>query len=221
MDELDHQRIEEALTRLGETLDMDLESPLEVVVCGGAALNIAGYVHRTTTDVDILGLLDQGENQVDVPELPDEFKQARDEIQQEMGLRKNWINTGPSLLVPAVPDGLTDRLQERRYSDTFIVHTLGRKDQIYLKMYASIDEFEPHLGDLEELEPDDREIIEAIEWAVTNYPADWPRGPVVEVVEDILDVLEAIHLLEDVKKTIRESGEEDSNNPPEPEMDSI
>lgn len=212
MNPLDERRIDEALTRFGETLDMDLDAPLEVIVCGGAALNIAGYVRRTTTDVDVLGFLDVEEGEVERPELPREFERARKEVQEELGLQKRWINTGPSLLVPAVPEGLTDRLEAKPYSDKFVVHILGRRDQVFLKTYASIDEPDPHRSDLRELEPTEAELIEATMWAVSNYPPDWPREPVVDEVEDVLEFLGKTDLMGDLEKIVRDSGDEGDRN---------
>jgi len=54
MDFRSASHIEEALSRLGELLEASDADPVGLLVCGGAALIVQGYVPRTTHDVDVL-----------------------------------------------------------------------------------------------------------------------------------------------------------------------
>ncbi len=47
--------LERALTRVGELLEAEGE-PWDIVIVGGAALNLLGIVARPTVDVDVLAL---------------------------------------------------------------------------------------------------------------------------------------------------------------------
>ena len=53
----DQKGIELLLTALGEQLESLLNRRIELLVCGGAALNFLGLVQRTTEDVDILAFV--------------------------------------------------------------------------------------------------------------------------------------------------------------------
>ena len=46
--------VEEVFMALSEQLGALGSGLIEMVVCGGAALNILGYVRRTTEDVDVI-----------------------------------------------------------------------------------------------------------------------------------------------------------------------
>ena len=48
------QGIEEALKRLNAKMVYAGMAPMELVSCGGASLNLMGWVSRSTSDVDII-----------------------------------------------------------------------------------------------------------------------------------------------------------------------
>jgi hypothetical protein len=48
--------IEQALAALGTQLELAEHAPIDIVVIGGAALNVLGFVARPTRDVDVLSL---------------------------------------------------------------------------------------------------------------------------------------------------------------------
>ena len=51
--DLDTGRIRSALRAVGELLAAEGER-IRIVVVGGAAMNLRGWVHRTTSDVDVI-----------------------------------------------------------------------------------------------------------------------------------------------------------------------
>jgi len=51
------REIEKVLSALGEQLDAIHASIPELVVCGGSALNMLGFVSRTTKDVDVVAFI--------------------------------------------------------------------------------------------------------------------------------------------------------------------
>jgi len=50
----DQKDIENRLSALGEHLESLTDEPVELLVCGGSALIVLGFVQRATKDVDIL-----------------------------------------------------------------------------------------------------------------------------------------------------------------------
>lgn len=50
----DQKDIENRLSALGEHLENLTDEPIELLVCGGSALIVLGFVQRATKDVDIL-----------------------------------------------------------------------------------------------------------------------------------------------------------------------
>jgi len=57
----DQKDVEIILSALGQQLEGLLEKPIELLVCGGSALNILGLVRRATKDVDILAYIERNE----------------------------------------------------------------------------------------------------------------------------------------------------------------
>jgi hypothetical protein len=79
----------------GETLDVILDAlaeqlrslgeQMEVVVIGGSALTALGLVKRTTRDVDLLAIAENGELRPAEP-LPEALRTARDRIARDFEL---------------------------------------------------------------------------------------------------------------------------------------
>lgn len=57
--ELDAPGLSRALETLSMRLRANSSDPFELVVCGGSALILNGFVPRTTLDVDVLALVSQ------------------------------------------------------------------------------------------------------------------------------------------------------------------
>ncbi|MGO9083515.1 MAG: DUF6036 family nucleotidyltransferase [Streptosporangiaceae bacterium] len=166
----------------GETLDVilgalaeqlrSLADQQEIVVIGGSALTALGLVRRATRDVDLLALARDGELLSAEP-LPDTLRVARDRVARDFGLDGNWLNSGPTgLLKWGLPDGFLTRIVTRRYGQALAVHFAGRLDQIYFKLYATVDQAGGrHEADLRALHPSDEELIAAAHWSMTQDPS--------------------------------------------------
>lgn len=144
--------------------------PVHIVVCGGSALIFLSLTTRATTDVDILGQLG-ADNSVVVPleRLPAWFDAAAEKVERDFNLPRNWINTGPASQVSSgLPEGLVRRLVHKKYGKFLSVSYISRVDQIFLKLYASIDRGGYHVDDLMNLGPTEIELEEAAKWVLTQ-----------------------------------------------------
>jgi len=144
-----------------------------IVVCGGAAMIVTGLLSRTTTDVDIVALLDDSQRLVAPVPLPDSLLQAAREVAETMQLPEDWLNNGPSrdeggLFQMGLPEGFQERLHAREYGDRLTVYFIDRIDQIHFKLYASVDRGGYHISDLEALRPTNEELSQAAHWALTH-----------------------------------------------------
>jgi hypothetical protein len=152
-----------------------LNSPLiEIVVCGGSALQALGLINRMTRDLDILAL---ASSNIDGPfhiksakYLPVQLLTAASIVERDFNLPKEWLNAGPTdLLSHGLPPGLIDRLLRIVIGSRLIVHDISRYDQICFKMYASINGgSERHLNDLYMLVPSEDELYTAAVWCLSQ-----------------------------------------------------
>ena len=185
------QGIEEALKRLNAKMVYAEMELVELVSCGGASLNLMGWVSRSTSDVDIICLAQVGaKGKVQLkPEkpLPPQFIALVAEVGRELGLKEEWLNFGPAPLVEfGLPLGLERRLKRKSYGRCLALHLVSRLDQIHLKIYATMDpktRLETHLGDLLDLEPTEAETQAAVDWLLTRKTSrDFRRK-----LKDVLD----------------------------------
>ena len=164
--------IEEALKRLNAKMVYGGLEPVELVSCGGASLNLMGWVSRSTSDVDILcAAKTSASGRVRLLAgitLPDRLTELIAEVGRELGLREEWLNFGPAPLMEfGLPRGLEKRLTRKSYGRCLALHVISRLDQIHLKLYAAMDpktRIETHLGDLMDLEPTEAEARGAVDW---------------------------------------------------------
>ncbi len=91
----DKKEIEKILSALGEQLDELNAVVPELVVCGGSALNILGFVSRTTKDVDIVAFaerLSNGSIYLEKAEpLPSKLVEAMEKVGRDFNLPENWL----------------------------------------------------------------------------------------------------------------------------------
>lgn len=170
--------IEAALTALAEQLEAEGASIIELVVCGGAALNILGYVKRPTHDVDIVAFIKKNESGVHslvkADYLMPELKTAAQRVENDFNLKKDWLNVGPASVIDfGFPEGMMSRLQTHRYGNNLIIHFLSRYDQIHFKLYAALTSERRiiHVGDIIALNPTKDEINDAAVWIMTRDKA--------------------------------------------------
>lgn len=184
--------IEDALRRLNEKMAYAGLEPVNLVSCGGASLNIMGWVTRSTSDVDIVSVAAVGTKGKitllpDKP-LPPKFTELVAEVGRELGIRQDWLNFGPgSLLDFGLPPGLEGRLERKNYGSCLTLHVVSRMDQVQLKIYAAMDpEDGPrHLGDLLDLEPTEPEAQAAVDWLLNRRTSKEFRHKLKEVLERI------------------------------------
>jgi hypothetical protein len=173
-----YEKISEALRLLDGRLKLNRSGRFSIVVCGGAALNALQLIERTTKDVDIVALMDAGNQLIDPAPLPKELLTAAKEVADTLNLPQDWLNNGPSsgeggLFRLGLPDGFKDRLIKHYQGEKLTVYLVSRLDQVYFKLYAAIDQFGSyHASDLKELLPSDEELLGAARWAATHDPSE-------------------------------------------------
>lgn len=95
--------IDRALSLLAVTLEANDAWPLELVVIGGAALNVLDIRIRPTKDVDVLaiaeGRLGNGTTLVKCEELPPSLASAVATVAEVLRLEPDWLNAGPAKLL--------------------------------------------------------------------------------------------------------------------------
>jgi hypothetical protein len=171
-------QIDAVLSALAEQLEREGVMRLSLLVCGGAALNMLGFVHRTTRDVDIVAEIvtdeDGGITLRSVEPLPSALSLAALRVQRDFNLPDGWLNAGPtSILRFGLPAGLMDRVVPRNYGKSLVVNYLGRYDQIHFKLYAVADQGpSKHLDDLLALKPTEEEMESASLWCITHDPSE-------------------------------------------------
>jgi hypothetical protein len=166
--------VETILSALGEHLEGLLNEPIELLVCGGSALNILGFIERATRDVDVLAYVKRGDKGeisfVKANPLRPELSAAASKIGRDFNLPDQWLNAGPASAVDlGLPIGIMERVVTRRFGQRLIIHFLGRYDQIHFKLYAAVDQGTgKHLDDLLALKPNSEEIRQAARWSMTH-----------------------------------------------------
>lgn len=167
------RKIADMLGLLDGRLDRNGAPPIGIVVCGGAAMIVTGLLSRTTTDVDIVALIDDAERLVSPVPLPESLLQAAREVAETMQLPEDWLNNGPSrdeggLFQMGLPEGFRERLHTQDYGNHLTVYFIDRIDQIHFKLYAAVDRGGYHISDLEALRPTAGELTQAARWTLTH-----------------------------------------------------
>ena len=176
-----HKDVDTIVGALGEHLEVLAEEPIELLVCGGSALNALRLVQRTTKDVDVLAYVKRGEGGalllLRAEPLSETLIQASQKVARDFNLPENWINTGPTSAVDfGLPEAIMERVTTRHYGRKLIVHFVGRYDQIHFKLYASADQGAgKHLDDLIALNPTSEELERAARWSMTHDVSDGYR----------------------------------------------
>lgn len=182
--------IEKVLMALSEQLDAAGASMIEMVVCGGAALNIIGYVQRTTEDVDIIAFVDKNKDGktilIKASPLKPVLVEAAKKVQRDFNLKENWLNAGPASVMDfGLPEGLMSRVESRNYGKNLIIHFLTRYDQIHFKLYAAVDRGGKHVDDLLALRPTAEELEKAACWSMTHDISDGYKTVLKSFLEQI------------------------------------
>jgi hypothetical protein len=168
---LDKSLLQESLAVLGESL-ADRGMTFEIVAVGGGSLLLLGLISRPTVDLDVVALIEAG-RYVKPAVVPADLADAARATARVVGIREDWINTGPAALLDfGLPAGFASRTVERRYGG-LVVHLAGRRDQVFLKLYAAVDQGprSKHWQDLVALRPSREELLDAARWAMTHDPS--------------------------------------------------
>lgn len=166
--ELNSTTLEDALKILGQLI-LERGHYYEVVAIGGAGLLLLGQITRTTKDLDLVALVNEGEF-ISANPLPIPLFQAIGEVGIALNLGKDWVNTGPSdLFKMGLPEGFKTRMDTRRYGG-LTIYLAGRFDQICFKLYAAVDQGpnSKHFADLKSLKPTKTELGEAKCWCLKD-----------------------------------------------------
>lgn len=165
---MDFTGLDKALTVLGQLL-ADRNHHYEIVAIGGGCLLLLGLTIRPTRDLDLVALMKEGQL-ISADPLPKPLQQAASEVGKIFGFENDWLNIGPSTLFDmGLPPGFMSRVHKRDYKG-LTVYLADRLDQVYFKLYASVD-YGPqskHYIDLIGLKPTHNELEEAKKWCMTH-----------------------------------------------------
>jgi hypothetical protein len=131
----------EALQRLGELIP----EKAQIVIAGGAALILGGYVDRGTGDGDVV-YSDPPLSQV---------RSAILQVAREKGLSPHWLNDGVKAFGDVLPEDFDERTDRMGTFGNLRVLLLGRVDLILSKFYGGR---EVDLEDLAQMRPTNEEI---------------------------------------------------------------
>lgn len=164
--------LHEALDMLGALLE-ERGVSCSLLAVGGGSLLLLGLIDRPTADLDIVGTPTPTGYRA-LPALPESVAEAVRDVGRALGLRPDWVNTGPAGLVDfGLPPGLPDRVHVMRFGGLEL-HVPDRVDLICLKLYAAVDQTErvrPHFQDLQAMSPTNDELLAAARWTRTHDPS--------------------------------------------------
>ncbi len=164
--------IDSIFSALEKQVSLRSQDEVAVVVCGGTALAMLDLVPRTTKDVDVLAWVREADGLVELERIhgfPDWLEESAAAVGRDFGLASGWFNAGPaSQLDLGLPEGFEERLSRRTYGKQLTVFIIGRRDQVFFKLFAAVDRNDYHTQDLQALAPTDAEMLDAARWVVTQ-----------------------------------------------------
>jgi hypothetical protein len=185
-------RLADALGAVGDLLRIEGNEQYLVVV-GGVAMNLRGFVDRATADVDVIARgtpAPGGTPILFAPDpLPPVLERAISRVGRDFGLDPDWLNTAvarqwhPSA---GMPPGLAEDLEWYEFG-ALHVGAEGRKPMIMLKLFAAVDTGprSVHVQDLLRLDPSDDELEHAAAWVVTQDAGEDFHAQVHAMVEHV------------------------------------
>jgi len=164
--------IEKIFSALERQISLRTGERVAIVVCGGTALAMLDLVPRTTKDVDVLAWVREAGGLVELERIhgfPDWLEDSAAAVARDFGLARGWFNAGPaSQLDLGLPDGFEKRLTAREYGNQLSVYLIGRRDQVFFKLFAAVDRNDYHTQDLRALAPTEAEMLDAARWVLTQ-----------------------------------------------------
>ena len=147
----------EALAELGAVCPAETE----VVVIGGAAAILRGWLARATADIDVA---------VSQPSLAT-FRRRISEVAESRGPPEGWLNDGAQAFARVLPPDYTERLEHAGTFGHLTVRTISRRDLVLMKLFAMRAE---DVQDLNELVPT-REEVEFVRAELPRIAAFEPK----------------------------------------------
>jgi hypothetical protein len=135
---------------------------LDLIVVGGAALNLLEVTSRVTYDIDSL------------QRLPEHVVRLAQEFAKINNLPIEWLNSGPEELAQHLPIQWKDRVQIIYKGLNLSISTLGRLELIMSKCWAYCDR-ERDLDDIIALKPTSVELDSIQNWLIPlDANPKWP-----------------------------------------------
>lgn len=160
--------LERVLSAVGELLSAE-DSRVAVVVVGGAALALLGFVSRGTFDIDVIARAEEsqgGWTLIQAEPIPVALRNAIAAVARDLDLPSDWMNTVVGRQWPqGLPPDLLSDITWRSFGG-LSVGLVGRGALVALKLFAAADRgpASVHVQDLIALAPDDAELDEAAGW---------------------------------------------------------
>lgn len=183
----------EVLLAVGEHLQADGHTAA-IVVVGGSALSVMGWIDRVTNDVDVIARAiekDGGRELVPPEPLPPPLAEAALRVARDYGLREDWLNTViGAQWTSGLPDDFLEDIQWRRFG-ALEVGFAGRKSLIALKLFAAVDQgvTSVHCQDLIGLVPSIEELGTAANWVAKQDAGEPFPSLLEEIVRYVRDRL--------------------------------
>lgn len=180
------EKLNTALLLLNERLEVLNSQPINLVVCGGSALIVTKLVNRTTQDIDVVALIDENGKLKDPEPFPPSFEKAAEITAATLSLPKDWINYAPvDLFRMGLPENFVNRLQEYKVGSKLTVYFISRIDQIFFKLYATVDRGGYHISDLLTLNPTEEELLSAAKWTMTHDVSEGFREMLIFALKEL------------------------------------
>jgi hypothetical protein len=182
--------ISAALRALGEVLDSQGET-VAVVVVGGAALVLQGFVVMVTQDVDVIAISRETRElknwDIEPPEpLPESLARGILRVARDFNLPDDWMNTTIGMQwKTGLPPGFGGRIHWEQYGGLWL-GLADRYDLIFLKLFAAADSEGPssvHYQDLMALHPTHEELDAAARWVRSQDPS----PPFAQILDQVLE----------------------------------
>ena len=171
---LNREDIEELFVLLNNLLE-ERNKKISLVICGGSSLILTGLIKKRvfTQDIDVLGTIPENKKPQELQPIPAFLQDLISEISKTLNLPEDWINDrAHSLTKGNLPEGFENRLIEKTYGKNLTIYFLSRIDQIFFKLYATIDQGAgKHFQDLMELNPSEDELLKASLWCIKQDPS--------------------------------------------------
>ncbi len=84
-----------------------------------------------------------------------------------------------------LPDNFVNRLQEYKIGSKLTVYFISRIDQIFFKLYATVDRGGYHISDLLALKPTDEELLAAAKWTMTHDVSEGFREMLIFALKEL------------------------------------